>query len=325
MLTELGLTAGQIALYRALLWRPQDELPAIASAAGVSAEELRGGLERLGELGMVHPTSAAPSGWRPVYPGVALRRLEHAAWDRHDQEARALRAISQEVTAFSEEFNDHRREYASTRVDEVVDPAEMTSRVSEMVREAREEILSFVTTTYQTSQLDQARRGDEELLERGIHARSIHLGSALEAPHMNDYLRWMEGRGAFVRTAPSLPVRMIIFDRAAAVVSRHPLNPDHGALIVQSTGLISALVGLFEAYWDRGSALPLVDGTTEMLSAMEKDILALLGVGMKDEAIAHKLEVSVRTVRRALTQLYERTASESRFELGAKAARLGWL
>src|SRR5659263_527609 len=77
---------------------------------------------------------------------------------------------------------------------------------------------------------------------------------------------------------------------------------------------------------DRGESHPGAGpGPGARPSAVAHDILTLLAQGMKDDAIAHRLELSVRTVRRALNQLYERTGSESRFELGVKATRFGWL
>lgn len=237
-----------------------------------------------------------------------------------------MRVLEEQLAQFTDEFSSHRREYEVSLLNEITDPAEMASRVSELTREARTEILSFVTSTFGSSTLAQARVGDRDLLDRGVGARGIYLASAVEDEATRDYLRWLEGEGAHVRVAPSLPIRMIIFDGAAAVVSRRALDPAHGALIVQSPGLIAALTSLFEAYWNQAAPLER-DGPTpgSAPSRMEQDILTLLAQGMKDDAIAHRLDLSVRTVRRALNQLYERTGSESRFELGVKATRFGWL
>jgi DNA-binding NarL/FixJ family response regulator len=55
------------------------------------------------------------------------------------------------------------------------------------------------------------------------------------------------------------------------------------------------------------------------------EILVMLAVGTKDEAIARKLEVSTRTVRRAVASLMEECNAESRFQLAVAAVRLGWL
>jgi len=326
VIDELGLTASQWELYRALLFNPRasrEELVATVAAQEADVEE---DLRHLEFVGLIVASPSTPSRLRPVYPQVGLQRLLNQRWDAHEEEARHLREVGEKVSSFAAEFADHRRAYEVSLLNEVTDPAEMTSRVNQLVRESTSEILSFVPTLLSGKTLEHARADDRELLERGVRARSIYLDATLEDPSTLDYLQWLAAEGAYVRTAPSLPVRMIVFDGAAAVVSRRALDPGQGALIVQSQGLIAALVSLFEAYW--GRATPLVDRSQSRhpaITTIEHDILTLLAQGMKDDAIAHRLDVSVRTVRRALNQLYERTGSESRFELGVKATRYGWL
>lgn len=326
MIEGLGLTTTEWLLYRELLWNPRASLAELAKALGGEATTLEADLTRLEILGLVVESNSAPSRLRPVYPQVGLQRILHERLNEHDEESHRLRSLDEEIAQFTDEFFAHRRDYEVSLLNEISDPAEMTSRVNELTRDAREEILSFVTHTVAPASLEQARRGDRELLDRGVRARVIYLASALSDEPTREYLHWLEGEGAFVRVAPSLPIRMIIFDGAAAVVSRRALDPGHGALIVQSPGLIAALVSLFEAYWTHADALtangiPAGSAPTRV----EQDILALLAQGMKDDAIAHRLDLSVRSVRRVLNQLYERTGSESRFELGVKATRFGWL
>lgn len=326
MIEGLGLTPAEWLLYRELLWNPRASLADLARGIGDDAGDIEADLTRLESLGLVVESASAPSRLRPVYPQVGLQRILHEKLNAHDEEARRLRTLDEQITQFTDEFSEHRRDYEVSLLNEISDPAEMTSRVNELTRDAREEVQSFVTHTVAPASLEQARRGDRELLDRGVRARVIYLASALEDEPTREYLHWLEGEGALVRVAPSLPIRMIIFDGAAAVVSRRALDPGHGALIVQSPGLIAALVSLFEAYWALAASIaangqPAGTGPTRM----EQDVLALLAQGMKDDAIAHRLDLSVRTVRRVLNQLYERTGSESRFELGVKATRFGWL
>lgn len=325
MIEELGLTPPQWEVYRALLWNPRASREELAEIARAHGSDLDADIVHLEFASLVVRSSSTPSQLRPVYPQVALQRLLDQKWDLHEEEAKQLRHVNEELTEFAEEFSEHRRAYEISLLNEVADPAEMTSRVNELVREAKSEILSFVPNTFSGATLEHARAGDRELLGRGVRARSIYLDATLEDTASRQYLHWLAAQGAFVRTTPSLPVRMIVFDGSAAVVSRRALDPGHGALIVQSQGLIAALVSLFEAYWSRATPLTPSGIPRDSITTIEHDILTLLAQGMKDDAIAHRLDVSVRTVRRALNQLYERTGSENRFELGVKATRYGWL
>jgi DNA-binding NarL/FixJ family response regulator len=54
-------------------------------------------------------------------------------------------------------------------------------------------------------------------------------------------------------------------------------------------------------------------------------ILELLGAGLKDEAIARQLGVSLRTVQRAVRTISMALGVTSRFQLGAEACRRGWI
>ena len=74
---------------------------------------------------------------------------------------------------------------------------------------------------------------------------------------------------------------------------------------------------------DSGASL---DGPAdEALSAAELLLLTLLGDGLKDEAVARALGVSVRTVRRMVAELMHRLDARSRFQAALLAQRRGWL
>ena len=54
-------------------------------------------------------------------------------------------------------------------------------------------------------------------------------------------------------------------------------------------------------------------------------LLAQLADGAKDEQIARKLDVSLRTVRRRIAALMTDLGVDTRFQAGVEAARRGWL
>ena len=59
--------------------------------------------------------------------------------------------------------------------------------------------------------------------------------------------------------------------------------------------------------------------------AQARLILELLDAGLKDEAIARQLGVSLRTVQRAVRLVSLTLGVQSRFQLGAEATRRGWI
>jgi DNA-binding NarL/FixJ family response regulator len=90
--------------------------------------------------------------------------------------------------------------------------------------------------------------------------------------------------------------------------------------------MIAALCALFDQFWQTG--LPRGQRRKrdqETLSAVEHELLWLLAQGMTDETAAHRLGLSLRTVRRMASELMTRLNAHSRFEAGVRAAHRGWL
>lgn len=121
-------------------------------------------------------------------------------------------------------------------------------------------------------------------------------------------------------------MQLVIIDRSVALLPVSPLDSRLGALEVRSPGLLAALCALFEQVWS--VAVPLNESERRDdhgLSTQEVEILRLLAAGHTDEAVARKLDLSVRTVRRAIANLHERLSAMSRFQAGVNAVRQGWL
>jgi DNA-binding CsgD family transcriptional regulator len=89
---------------------------------------------------------------------------------------------------------------------------------------------------------------------------------------------------------------------------------------------------LIDASWPRSpSTLPpgppraLDDGVGTGLtgSALKSQIIMLLAEGAKDEAVARRLGISLRTCRRHVADILDQLESSSRFQAGVRAALLG--
>jgi DNA-binding NarL/FixJ family response regulator len=129
---------------------------------------------------------------------------------------------------------------------------------------------------------------------------------------------------------PVLPVRMLVFDRNKAIVSRHRTKNDPAALIIRDPDVAMVFARLFDTAWDYATPFevcPEAETAADAvrLSATQQAILEGLAAGMTDEALAGRLQLSVRTCRRHISTLFELLGAESRFQAGALAARRGWL
>lgn len=201
----------------------------------------------------------------------------------------------------------------------------VVSFLHEMNTQCTSEVLTLIDHNPSISALRQSREQDLALLDKGVRVRSIYLSSAHSQPELMAYLRWLGEHGAGVALAPMVPVRMMVFDRRTALVARDPEDLSAGALVLRSPGLVTAMTWLFELCWQEAEPIESPDIPQDGLSAVELDLLRHFARGRKDAAIARQMNVSVRTVRRTVTQLNERFDVTSRFELGAKASEMGWI
>lgn len=121
-----------------------------------------------------------------------------------------------------------------------------------------------------------------------------------------------------------LPQETIIIDRRIAVLAGPPVAGVREYTVVRSPGVIKGVESLFWSTWD--SATPLAEyrrTRPPSLSAESREILALLGEGLKDEAAARKLGLSLRTYRRRVAEILTLLDAGSRFQAGLRAHELG--
>jgi DNA-binding NarL/FixJ family response regulator len=104
-----------------------------------------------------------------------------------------------------------------------------------------------------------------------------------------------------------------------------PGTDEETAILVHPSSMLSMLTMHFESVWDRSIPVHLyVSGRATPEQSDEhpdRRILQLLAAGMKDEAIARQLGVSLRTARRWLANLMAERGVTTRFQLGLTVAR----
>ncbi len=267
---------------------------------------------------------------RASNPVVRLTELvasrEEALRD-HERQVEQLRVMAATLTA---EFQADRDRRAVTIMEHLTDPAEIVARLQELYAHGESELRIFVTNRQSPQALEAARESDAALIQRGIRVRLLCLESLTNDHAHVEYLQWYTQLGAQIRLVPTLPLRMVLQDEAVAVVAAHGDDPTQGAVIVRGHGIVRALGALFERYWDSGyehdrtSSAP-AGSEVQGLTPAQLEVLRLLAAGAKDDAVARRLGVSVRTVRRISGELSARLGVESRFAFGVEAVRRGWV
>ncbi|MFD5410097.1 MULTISPECIES: helix-turn-helix transcriptional regulator [Streptomyces] len=328
MLDVLGLDRGVEAVYRAMLAHPEGSVQDLCCQLGVPESTVRNALDKLADLRLLRASRDVLGEMRPVSPELGLemllRRQEEELLRRRQElelgKAAAARAIA--------EYADFRPATRTATSERLVGLDAIQARLEGLAREMSDECLSVMPGGAQSqASLDASRPLDDAALGRGISVLTLYQDSVRRDPATLAYARWMTEGGGMVRTCPTLPPRMLVFDRRVAVVPIDPGDTKRGAICISEAGVVASLVALFEQTWH--SAVPLgADRSKDArtgLSPSEQELLTLLASGLTDEVAGRRLGISARSVRRQMAGLMERLDASSRFEAGLKAAQRGWL
>ncbi|ROR42769.1 LuxR C-terminal-related transcriptional regulator [Kitasatospora cineracea] len=323
MLEALGLsaTAGQV--YQAMLDRPGDGIAELAAHCLLLPGQVHDSLDELGELMLVRASAEHPGRMRAVDPAIGLADL--AARQEADLAARQA-ALAASRAAVARMVAD-RAEHRSAHGERLLGIDAIQHRLEQMGRTTTREVLSSQPGTQRPEDLDASRPADAEALARGITIRTLYQDSNRHQPHAAHYAHWLLGLGGEVRTAPTIPQRIVIVDRTQALVPIDPEDTRKGALHVTEPGILDALLSLYEQAWN--TAVPLgahtPDDPATGLTPTERELLRLLGTGLTDDTAAQRLNISARTIGRHMASIMERLGATSRFEAGIKATQQGWL
>ncbi|MEU8510416.1 helix-turn-helix transcriptional regulator [Kitasatospora sp. NPDC048722] len=356
---RLGLTAGQVGdaldrLVAAGLLRPsirtRSEPTAWPPADPPAEPPTESPAEPLTEPHATPPAVSATGCAGPAEPGplcladpseglrALLARQEARLLAQQAEFERTRTAVTRLLTeyAIAEPGIRHRDTERLIGQDTVV------ARIEQLARGNRFETISFQTRTSGAVATTHALGLNLDGLARGIRMRSVYPDSVRRHQPSLAYAGVLTAHGAEIRTVPATPLRrMLVFDRTAAIVPA-TLDPDClDAVLITAPGVVAALRALFEAVWE--TAEPLVaagsaEGTaggaggeavpgprSDELTRHERGLLDLLSQGLTDEAVANRLALSVRTVRRNTAALMARLGARSRFEAGLRAKERGWL
>jgi sugar-specific transcriptional regulator TrmB len=320
-LTGLGLSAADAAAYHLLVAAdsatPEDLVPGCAA----DVREARTLLEGLASRGLAARSGTSPDRYVASPPSVALGAMLLA----RQQE---LRSAEQEITALTGAYRD-RSGARSARdvVDVVLGATAVAQRFSQLQAGAQEEVLAFVLPAVEVVSGEENVEEDRAA-SRGVQYRILLERAVLDRPGSRQVMEHAMSQGEQVRVTPQLPGRLLVADRAIALVPMRPAGgaQEPSALLVHASPLLDFVVELFDAYWRQAVPLmPTGDASGVELSYLDRRVLGLLTVGLTDAAAAKHLGLSLRTVQRRVRLLMDLARVQTRFQLGLEVTRLGWL
>ncbi|TQM64726.1 helix-turn-helix transcriptional regulator [Humibacillus xanthopallidus] len=326
MLEVFGIQSVTESVYRSMLERPSADTTEIARIVGISVPQVKAELDLLADLMLVE-VGAGTRPFQAIPPEQAIAVLIGREEARLAERQRQVSEAREDLTALVESFVTSRTQTDTQgRVEVIDDPRVVTSRLFQLTQGAHERV-SFMLPGHALppAAIAPSARLDDELLARGIPLRVVVTDASLDTPHWRDHLARQVVLGVQARSHPAPPHRMVIVDGDVAIL---PRDESSGALVVHGCDLVAPTAALFDEIWQ--AAIPLVPDTAgapegEFSDARVRQVVALLAQGQKDEAIARRLNVSVRTVRRLVSAALSALHAESRFEAGVLAVKRGWV
>lgn len=326
VLTLLGIDEKTEAVYRLMLAHCQWDVAEVADHLALPGHEVQRCVDNLLGLGLVRESRQAGGQWRPVSPDVGLKLLLHEQELALQQQLAQTQAATMRIV---EEYTHLRSAEGRHDVEHLLGIDAVQARLEELAFACTSDCRSFTPGGAQSAaSLAASKPLDQNLIQRCVSVQTLYQDSMRNDPASMNYARWLIDGGAAVRTAPVLPVRMVLFDCEVALLPVDPENTKKGAVQLSGAGVISALVALFDRVWETATpfgAATCRERNDDGLTAQEVQLLQLLANGLTDEVAARRLGIGLRTVRRMMSDLMLRLAARSRFEAGVRAAQRGWL
>ncbi|MGW7581624.1 LuxR C-terminal-related transcriptional regulator [Kitasatospora sp. NPDC054768] len=193
----------------------------------------------------------------------------------------------------------------------VLGAAEVRGRVSELVSECREEVLAAQPGPRPLEGLRMALAQDLSLLRRGCSLRTLYQPVTLADAGVRSQVVLRTGQGAQVRVLAEPYERLLVFDRAVAVI---PAAEDlsRAAFLTDPT-TVAYLAARFERDWARATP---AGRHLDPPSVTTVRIGRLLARGLTQRAVATRLGVSERTVAAHISRLRDRYGAHTLFHLG---------
>lgn len=301
-----------------------------SARSGAAEEELRA-------LGLLRPAATGP-GARPaaasaVSVDTAVRQLLLDADEQITALFDAVRRTRDNVEQLHTRYlPEQQRHHADAAHEPVRGAARIAALLEDAARGARTEALSLRPGQDGSEAALAGKLARERIaLAHGVAMRTVYPAAALRRPAVLAHLRELTAAGAQIRVAHTLPLWLITVDARLAILPAPRTGTreeQDAAVLVRDPAMVATIRELFEYFWAGAWAPPELhtpgrpsDGPGDR----HREVLRLLAAGLTDAAIARKLEVSERTVRRLVAELIADLGAESRFQAGVHAARLGRL
>ncbi len=208
---------------------------------------------------------------------------------------------------------------ATEPLSEPISDAIAPSVVNRLLTETTGMLRNFVLTISEGPALDESTmRANEDRIRRGEQQRAVYPASALASPQGQRWMTVWGEVGEDQRILPTTETEFAVFGNTAVVALAAWDDPARGYAVIRDPLIVRLYSAYFDLAWKHAVPAPVVGGRE---GTGDPKLVELLELGLKDEAIARYLGVSLRTVRRRVAHLMAVNGVDTRFQLGWALAR----
>ncbi|MDO0929412.1 hypothetical protein QQY24_29860 [Streptomyces sp. TG1A-8] len=308
----------ELAAYRFLITTGGARPDRVASSLGWGAGRTERVLSRLSRMKLARSRAEDRSDWTAVHPDTV--RLHYAkplsgvidAWQAQLEELRSQLDALSGLCA-------HDEDGGPGPVVTVEGATDIRDALAVAVRRCTEEVLAVQPLGRGTSALarDVVCRDGEPLAPAvGVRVLLPHL-SRYDAEVRECTERIFASGGEVRTTAASLPP-LIVFDRSVAFLfDDEDTDRVHR---VQHKALVEFMVHMVVSAWATSAVFERTGGNNRLPECLTQEtktaIVQLLAAGYKDEVVAKRLGIGVRTCRKYIAELFGDLGAQSRFQAG---------
>lgn len=295
----------------------------IAHALGVPTEEINCIAQTLSELSLLHPMPGEPGTLVPVSPDAAAADLVGPTEQQIRELQQAVTDVRTRMRSLQPAyFESRRRRNQAEAFDVISDISVLQAMLDDWGARCRTEVLTAQPGGPRPSRyLDNARPLTLARLARGVQVRHLYQHTVRSDLATTSYVRAVTGAGAEVRTTDELIDRIVIYDREVVFLPERVDDRPPGAVVVREPTLVAFLCKVYEHLWDTSTPFaPDTETQPAVADDLKRSIIKLMAQGHKDELVARRLGMSVRTCRRYISQIMEEVESTSRFQAGVNVA-----
>lgn len=297
-------------------------LSVVADHAQVDEHEADRTLRRLVDLGVLE--HAEGGRYAISSPGRAIPGLLGQVERDIDTSTRELARLKALLTAVAAQTEQDAERVATSGPAVLTCPVETLRLAQLLTQRARSTVRVSAGPVLRIPDLEALLEVCADAAGRGVAVRVLCPDSARSQQDAAPLLRRTAGAGVCVRTISTVPAQVLAVDDASILVAR-AVDVASETVVLEGVAASGPFVDVFERAWEEALPLELAVVASSALTPVEEEVVRFLENGVKDEVVAHRLGISLRTVRRLIAGLSTRAGAASRFQLGSRARQLGWI